>query len=56
MPETKIRITDWVQTPDGLGQVAEFDKNGQGETLLKVYIPVRGIIAPHWYKLTEIKL
>jgi hypothetical protein len=54
MPETKIRIMDWVNTPNGLGQVAEFDKNGQGETIVKVYH--HGDSSGRWYKLTEINL
>ena len=54
MPETKIRITDWVWTPNGLGRVAEFDTNGAGETVVKVY--VEGHSVGRWYKLTEINL
>jgi hypothetical protein len=57
MPETKIRITDWVQTPDGLGQVSEFDKNPNGQTLVKVHLSgPRGNNGARWYKLTEINL
>jgi hypothetical protein len=57
MRETKIRITDWVQTPDGLGQVSMFDKNATAETLVKVHITApRRNRGARWYKLTEIKL
>jgi hypothetical protein len=55
MPETKIRITDWVKTPDGIGQVSMFEKNGSGETMVKVYLEQSHNIA-RWYKLTEINL
>jgi hypothetical protein len=54
MRETKIRITDWVRTPNGLGQVAEFDTNGAGEIVVKVYL--EGQLNGRWYKLTEINL
>jgi len=57
MPKNKIRITDWVKTPDGTGQVSMFDKNAKGETVVKVHITAPGRNGgPRWYKLTEINL